>query len=189
MLSESTTLPSGLAASNLTLTTPNLGTPSAVTLTNGTGLPGTGLTTNSVTSTQLALQTIQYASVTLTHAQVIALFTTQVQIIPSQGVNTLTEVQSCMLENVSSGAAYTAGGVISLVYSGTATVAAATVAASFLTTPTVKQAIIVTGALASTAISTLSNTAVNIRNVTAAFATGGTGTLVVNCAYRVHTLQ
>ena len=51
--SWSTTLPSGLAATNLTLTTPALGTPSAVVLTNGTGLPistgvaglGTGVAT------------------------------------------------------------------------------------------------------------------------------------------------
>jgi hypothetical protein len=43
--SISTTLPSGLAATNLTLTTPALGTPSAVVLTSGTGLPlTTGVT-------------------------------------------------------------------------------------------------------------------------------------------------
>jgi hypothetical protein len=47
--SESTTLPSGLSATNLTLTTPALGTPSALVLTNATGLPvaggGTGVAT------------------------------------------------------------------------------------------------------------------------------------------------
>jgi len=37
--SESTTLPSGLSATNLSLTTPNLGTPSAGVLTHATGLP------------------------------------------------------------------------------------------------------------------------------------------------------
>jgi hypothetical protein len=37
--SISTTLPSGLAAANMVLTTPNLGTPSAATLTSATGLP------------------------------------------------------------------------------------------------------------------------------------------------------
>ena len=38
-LVSSTTLPSGLSATNMTLTTPALGTPSAATLTNATGLP------------------------------------------------------------------------------------------------------------------------------------------------------
>lgn len=45
--SISTTLPSGLAATNLTLTTPSLGTPSSGTLTNAAGLPlSTGVTGN-----------------------------------------------------------------------------------------------------------------------------------------------
>lgn len=45
--SISTTLPSGLAATNLTLTTPALGTPSSGTLTSCTGLPlSTGVTGN-----------------------------------------------------------------------------------------------------------------------------------------------
>ena len=41
--SVSTTLPSGLSATNLTLVTPALGTPASGTLTNCTGLPSSGL--------------------------------------------------------------------------------------------------------------------------------------------------
>jgi hypothetical protein len=45
VLVSSLALPSGLSATNMTLTTPALGTPTAITLTNGTGLPiSTGLT-------------------------------------------------------------------------------------------------------------------------------------------------
>ena len=41
--SMSTTLPASIAATNMVLTTPNIGTPSAGTLTNCTGLPAAGL--------------------------------------------------------------------------------------------------------------------------------------------------
>ena len=44
----STTLPSGLSATNLTLVTPILGTPQSGTLTNATGLPLSGLTTQAL---------------------------------------------------------------------------------------------------------------------------------------------
>jgi Phage Tail Collar Domain len=44
----STILPSGISATNMMLTTPNLGTPSAVALTNATGLPFSALPTGSL---------------------------------------------------------------------------------------------------------------------------------------------
>lgn len=61
--SLSTTLPSGLAATNLTLTTPVLGTPQSGTLTNCTGLPsGAGILCVSTNSNASAGQLGEYMS-------------------------------------------------------------------------------------------------------------------------------
>jgi hypothetical protein len=49
--SVSTTLPSGLSATNMTLVTPALGTPTSATLTNATGLPLSSVTASTVATT------------------------------------------------------------------------------------------------------------------------------------------
>jgi hypothetical protein len=129
----------------------------------------------------------QQASVTLTNAQILAMYTTPVTIIAAQGAGSFIKVVDMTLENVDGGTAYTSGGAIQLSY-GTALTypATATVAATFLTSPTVSQMITAAGALATTPSSNVLNTAVDISNATGVFATG-TGTLVVRVSYRVIT--
>ena len=62
--SFSTTLPSGIAATNFTMTTPILGTPQSGTLTNCTGLPsGTGITCTATNDNASAGQLGEYIAV------------------------------------------------------------------------------------------------------------------------------
>lgn len=130
---------------------------------------------------------VRTAVVTLSNAQVLAMFTTPVQIVAAQGLGTVVNVISMLLENVDGGVAYGGGGAIQLSYgSGLTTPASVTVAATFLTSPTVTQVITAAGALATAAASAVVNKAVNITNATAVFTTG-TGTVKVVVNYTVVT--
>lgn len=128
---------------------------------------------------------VRTSVVTLTNAQILALFTTPIAVVPAQGAGTLINVIDAVFENANTGVAYAAGGALQLSYgAGVTNPATATVAATFLTSPTVKQVIKTVGALASTAASAVVNTAVNVTNATANFTTG-TGTVRVIVHYTV----
>ncbi len=122
----------------------------------------------------------QYASVTVTAAQMAALNGTAVTIIPAQGTNNAIVITDCVLD-VSSGTAYTGGGTVGIYY-GTGTtqlIASVNGTGSFFgTTGTTVYLTQVNS------VPVLSNAAINIANLTAAFATG-TETVTVNAWYAV----
>lgn len=126
---------------------------------------------------------IDYGSFTytLTNAQVIAMETTPVFLLPAPGANSYWQVNSANLININAGTAFTSGGVITIGYGTNQTTIAAntavsgTVAASFLTTPTATEVIQVGSGLTSATAGTLVlNKPVGITNGTGVFA-GGTG--------------
>jgi hypothetical protein len=109
-----------------------------------------------------------------------------VSVIPALGAGTLIEVLSAVFDYVYGTAQYTSGGAIGLFYGAeTGPLASGTLASTFLTTPTVDQIGLVDGALASSASSTVLNTAIVVSNQSGAFATGN-GTMIVKVKYRVH---
>jgi hypothetical protein len=136
--------------------------------------------------------TIQFASTTLTAAQMNTVYTTPISLIPAQGAGTLIEVQSCVVDAKYGSAAFTSGGTITIGYGATqstvaASTAAATIASTFLTTFSASQSILVAGTYPVTANSLSLNTPVSITNGSGVFATGTGATVIVDCAYRVHS--
>lgn len=145
-----------------------------------------------VSTSNLNPNTIQFASLPLTAAQINTINTTPITIIPAQGANTLIEVQSCVLDLKYGSAAFTGGGTVTVGYGSTqstvaASPAAATLAATVFTTFTASQAISVAGAMAVTANTLTLNKPVAVTVGTANFAAGTGATGVLDCAYRVHT--
>jgi hypothetical protein len=126
------------------------------------------------------------ASFTFTAAQVNAMYTTPLVLVPAQGVGTFIEPISIFLENVY-GAVFTGGGAIGGYYLNNAgSLATSTVAATFLTTPTVNQVALLTGAVGSDAASTAINQPLVLSNATAVFAGGAGSSLIVKVKYRFH---
>jgi hypothetical protein len=128
-------------------------------------------------------------TVTLTAAQVNAMFTTPVELIPAPAAGSFIVVDQAILVNENGGTAWTAGGAITIGYSnanpGSPDALTGTIAAAFLTSPIVKQIITLAGAqIASAAESTVDALGIFISNATQAFATG-TGTLKIRLLYTV----
>ena len=129
----------------------------------------------------------QTNTVTLTNAQVLAMFTTPIQLLAAPGAGNAWDIVDMTIENKNTGVAYAAGGVIQASYgAGVTTPATGTIAATFLTSPTAAQIIKVAGATASTLATTVLNTAVNVTCAAANFTTG-TGTVIVKLTYRLLT--
>jgi hypothetical protein len=136
--------------------------------------------------------TIQFVSNSFTAAQINTMYTTPLLLIPAQTAGTLIEIQSCTVDAKYGSAAFTSGGTITIGYGATqatvaASAAAATIASTFLTTFTASQSITVAGALAVTANTLTLNAPVSITNGSGVFATGTGATVIVDCAYRVHS--
>lgn len=130
---------------------------------------------------------VQNLTVTLTNAQLLALFTTPIQLLPAPGAGNMWDILDMTLENKFLTAAFAAGGAIQASYgAGVTTPATATVAATFLTSPAASSVIKVAGALAQALSTAVLNTAVNITNATANFTTGA-GSVVVKLTYRMVT--
>ena len=126
--------------------------------------------------------------VTLTNAQILALQTAPVQLLPAPGTGVFYTVNKAILVNENTGTAYAGTpGVITVGYTSSLTTNAlsGTVAATFLTSPTAPTAITVTGGVtAATATSALSNQPIYI-NVATNNPTTGTGTLKVILEYSI----
>ena len=130
-------------------------------------------------------ESVFVATYAIPNAQVLTLFSVGVLLVPAPGAGRMIDVESLVIENVFKTGAYAGGGAIQASYgTGVTNPATATIAATFLTSPTVNQVIKVAGALASTASSSILNTAVRLAAATADFTTGA-GSLIVKLRYRV----
>lgn len=143
----------------------------AVTLPGGVGLVDNRLGDGPVAVT-----------VSLTNAQILALNTTAVKLLPAPGAGYFWNVIKATVVNENTGTAYAYGGALTVGYgptSGLTQALSGTIAATFLTSPTVAQVIQLAGAyLASSTESTYDNEPIYINAATGNFTTG-TGTLKV----------
>ena len=129
---------------------------------------------------------VRYASGTIANAQVLTLNSVGVTLAPAPGATAMNRLISITLENVFLTAAFASGGVIGVQYGLAGTAASTTVAATFLTSPSANQVCILTGALASTAASSILNKALTLTCATADFTTGA-GSIKYRMSYTVDT--
>lgn len=130
---------------------------------------------------------VQRLVLTLTNAQVLALFATPLQLLPAPGTGLFYDVLKAVVVNENTGTAYAGGGAITVGYGTTASTnaLASTIAATFLTSGTAAQAIAESGVLNTVLAGTaILNQPLYITNATAAFTTG-TGTVRVILEYSV----
>ena len=133
-------------------------------------------------------QTIQYQTVALTLAQVLALYTTPVQLVAAQGPGTFIEVVSVVVNLIYGSAAYSGGGAVGACYGPALTYpAAASIAASVFTGLT-GNSLVRSSPLGATIVDPSSgalNAGLYLTCATAVF-TGGAGcSLIVKISYRV----
>ncbi len=189
-LTAPTALPDGggvFSQANLNQLNANIAS-GAVNLTNINAALAAAATTP-VPSSQLDPTTIQYVSTTYTLAQLLATNTVPRTLVAAQGAGTLIEVVSLVLCLTRGSAAFVGGGACAayLGTDATGVLASATIAATVFTTFAASQSILVAGALAVNANSTILNKALVFANPTADFTSGTGATGVVKLAYRVHT--
>ncbi len=189
-LTAPTSLPDGggvFSQANLNQLNANIAS-GAINLTNINAALAAAATTPVGTS-QLDPTTIQYVSATYTLAQLLATNTVPRTLVAAQGAGTLIEVVSLVLCLTRGSAAFVGGGACAayLGTDATGVLASATIAATVFTTFAASQSILVAGALAVNANSTILNKALVFANPTADFTSGTGATGVVKLAYRVHT--
>ncbi len=143
----------------------------------GTLLPGGSLGAGTVTSTQLSADTIQHVHKVLTNAQMKALHTTPINIIPAVTGKT-TVLLGVMYTLTFGGSAFTSGGTVTLQYH-TGTVAATTGIANtfFQGASTARTTDSIIPALA------VVSDGVEASAASADFATSTSGTVTVDAAY------
>ena len=146
------------------------------------------LTTGQVTSAKLAANTVQYVEVALTAAQINALFTTSIEIIPAVTGKAII-LDSFVFDLTGTATQFTAGGVVNLQYANTAngggTTLHADIAATVLTGATARiETIRIPKDLSSIATTAINGIGVFIGAKTQNFATG-TGTAICKVSYHV----
>jgi hypothetical protein len=161
-------------------------------LTIGAGaVTGSKIANNAVDYAQLALDVGATVTVTLSAAQIAAMYTTPVQIVAAPGSGKLILIDSILWDIAFVSAQYTAGGAIQAQYGntthGAGPAASASIAAATLN-GVAASGFIANGSGAATlnAPATVENTAVYMSNATQAFATGDS-TVTLYVKYRVVT--
>ncbi len=142
-----------------------------------------------IAPSQLAPTILQYATIPLTLAQIIASNSVPIPLLAAQGTGTMIEVVSLTLDLIRGSAAFSGGGAMAA-YQGTTSagvLATATIAATVFTTFPASQIIRVAGAQAVAASSTVLNVGLVFTNPTADFTSGTGATGIVKLVYRVHT--
>jgi hypothetical protein len=151
-------------------------------------IDGAFIEDGSIAESALADSVLQTATVTLTAAQVNALFTTPISIIAAPGAGKLTQVTSCALQYNYDTTAFTIGSAtnLALKYTDASGTSATTTAAvtGFLDQTADELRVL---PLASSAYEPVANAAV-VLTLAGANVSAGVGTLVVTVAYRVITL-
>lgn len=133
---------------------------------------------------------LQEAAVNLTAANLIAMGTTPVSILPAPGAGKVIFVEDIVFEMKRTATAFTNGGTVNFQYHTTTTSIphAGTIAASVLTTAGAATTVTHLGPqTGSSGLLLPANEGIDITNGTAAFATG-TGTATVFIKYRIITL-
>jgi predicted RecA/RadA family phage recombinase len=126
---------------------------------------------------------------TLTAAQLIAMYTAPITLIPAPGAGKAVLVdQDILFEMATTATQFTGGGAVSFPYHGGGTVVhAGSVPASVVTAAAGSSYTLLGSAVAANGTTVPANTGVDITNATAAFA-AGTGTAKVQMRYRIVTL-
>lgn len=146
--------------------------------------PSTG-----VPSAQIDPTILQYLTVPLTLAQLLASNSAPIALLAAQGAGTMIEVVTLTLDLVRGSAAFVGGGACAayLGTDATGVIATAAIASTVFTTFAASQAIRVAGAQAVAATSTILNKALVFANPTADFTSGTGATGIIKLAYRIHS--
>lgn len=147
------------------------------------------ITGNTLNSASLDLTMLQYLTIPLTLAQLIANNTVPTPLLSAQGAGTMIEVVSLTLDLVRGAAAFSGGGAVAayLGTDSTGVLATATIASTVFTTFAASQIIRVAGAQAVAASTTVLNKGLVFTNPSADFTSGTGATGIIKLVYRVHS--
>lgn len=147
-----------------------------------------GTAAGSISNAQLDPMMQQYKTVSLTAANLIAMFTTPVSVIAAPGTGKAIIVDTILFEMTTTATQFTGGGAVDFVFHGTSTAThTGTIPASIVTTTAGTSNTQLGSPTAANGTTVMANTGVDITNATAAFA-AGTGTAKVQIWYSVVTL-
>lgn len=158
-------------------------------LSNAPAIVSPVITGNTLNSASLDLTMLQYLTVPLTLAQLIANNTVPTPLLAAQGAGTMIEVVSLTLDLVRGAAAFSGGGAVAayLGTDSTGVLATATIASTVFTTFAASQIIRVAGAQAVAASTTVLNKGLVFTNPSADFTVGTGATGIIKLVYRVHS--
>lgn len=130
---------------------------------------------------------VSSATVNLTAANIIAMFTTPVQILPAPGAGKAIIVRQILFEMTRTATAFTGGGNVEFDYHGAAIAHTGAVASTVVTTAGAAVVNVVLGNASATGVVVSANLGIDITNAAAVFA-AGTGTAKVQIWYSIVTL-
>lgn len=159
--------------------------PATELMTGGPGAPASGIiAANSVEAGQVGLDLIQNIQVTLTPAEIIAMYTTGVQIIPPPGLGKSIVLHKALFRFNYTTPQFTGGGAVSLEYDSTGAAGGTLVTGTFASS-VIKAAASSDTILTGINVTATQNKGIFISNDTANFATGSVSTLMVEAWYSV----